>query len=64
MSAVEILVIIAVSIFVVSVFGITIYKRIKYKESSDCQECHAASKRTLKRIKKELQKDKKKSVQI
>lgn len=69
MSAIEIIVIIIASCFVLFIFGSRIYKLVRYKRSDTCEECHNNMKRAVKRMhrqnckrKKQLEKQNKQSL--
>jgi hypothetical protein len=59
MSPIEVIVIILAVSFVLTIFGIKIYKIINHKPSDACEECHNNMKMALKRMKKEANKNKK-----
>ena len=59
MSPIEVIVIILAVSFVLTIFGIKIYKIINHKPSDACEECHNNMKMVLKRLKKEANKNKK-----
>ena len=60
MSPIEVIVIILAVSFVLTIFGIKIYKIINHKPSDACEECHNNMKMALKRMKKEANKNKNK----
>ena len=59
MSFIEILVIVLATLFVVIIFSLEIYKRIKRKPTDACEECHYHMKMAVKRMRKEMAKKKK-----
>jgi mannitol-specific phosphotransferase system IIBC component len=60
MSLLEVIVIVIAVSFVVTIFGIKIYKIINHKPSDACEECHNNMKMALKRMKREAARNKKK----
>lgn len=52
----EILIIIAIVLFVLSVFGVRIYKRVIHKPLDECACCHKSSKQLLKEYRKQYPK--------
>ena len=59
MDLIEILLILAITGFVIFIFAREIYKRFILKESSECEVCAMKSKRTLDEIRKAIKDDKK-----
>ena len=52
----EVLVIIAIALFLVAVIGTYIYKRIHHMPTGDCECCHSNTKRLLKQYRKKYSK--------
>lgn len=55
MSAIEIIVIICIVLYLGSVIGIYAYKRITHKPTGDCAGCHARMKKAMKKACKKCQ---------
>lgn len=57
MGPIEIIVIVACVVIVVSVFGVRIYKKIHHMPVDECADCQANMKRMIKQMRKQRKKE-------
>ncbi len=57
MGPIEIIVIVACVVIVVSVFGVRIYKKIHHMPVGECADCQANMKRMIKQMRKQRKKE-------